>query len=261
MSGTSKLIVSTRIPLHIALQTLGWASSSRSLREINRGVVLVDDEQVTDPLHPVDIDKASIAVNGMELSTKTSAAKTIIWHKPASIDGFSDVAGSHTWIKPAGSLPKSASGIVILTNENRYADHVSAPIAHLTCDYEVRVQQLPIPDDLQAYAQSIHQHVDTAEDVNIEILRKSKRGSTIGFSRARYRLVDVARSMKEHGFEVLSWKRTRVGPFSIKDYEQGAWQRLRPGEIAALDEMMVSGINDATPLDNVYEEIVRSASN
>lgn len=53
--------------------------------------------------------------------------------------------------------------------------------------------------------------------------------------------------------------RTRLGPFVIDDLEEGSWQRLPGDAIGALDAAVDAGIDDRTPLDQVWEEIARAA--
>ena len=53
--------------------------------------------------------------------------------------------------------------------------------------------------------------------------------------------------------------RTRLGPFSLDDLESGSWQRLTGDAVGALDAMISAGIDDRTPLDQVWEEIARAA--
>jgi len=54
-------------------------------------------------------------------------------------------------------------------------------------------------------------------------------------------------------------QRVRLGPFRIDDLEGGSWQRLTGDQVAALDAMVSAGIDHRTPLDQVWEEIVRAA--
>lgn len=250
-----------RLSLHKALQYLRWASPRRCLRDIRRGVVIVDDEQVFDPLRIVDLSRASIAVYGMELSPKPSTPTSIIWHKSAGSRLDDGVAGSANWISPCGTLPQSAGGIVLLTNENRYADHESAPIAHLSQDFNVRVQRRPTTEELNDVVNNIQEQLTLPFDVQAHIATATTESVWLSFTGARYRLQDCARGLKMCGLEVLSWNRARVGPFTADDLERGSWQRVKTGEIAALDAMLAAGIDDSTALDDVYDEIVRSASN
>ncbi len=53
--------------------------------------------------------------------------------------------------------------------------------------------------------------------------------------------------------------RTRLGPFSIEDLAEGGWQRVTGDAVGALDALVAAGIDDRTPLDQVWEEIARAA--
>ena len=251
----------TRVPLLDALGRLNWASRKRSATAIKDGRVLVNDDVETDLHREVDVAKDSIAVDGFALSAKPSAKATVVWNRPAGISGDDIPIKWLPWFLTSGLLPQTASGIVLLTNDREYARPDSAPIAQLTQDFRLRLNRTPTDTELKSLDQQLHDRFALPEGSLIGDIGETSRGSWLSIVGARFKIQACAQELKPLGLEILAWERTRLGPFNVNELERGAWQRLTDLEVAALDDMVSAGINDATPLENVYEEIVRSASN
>jgi 16S rRNA U516 pseudouridylate synthase RsuA-like enzyme len=241
-----------------AIVSFQWASRGNALKAIHEGRVTLNNTVVRHPNQFIRLDQDVMAVNGQVLQRKTIKPLTIVFHKPKGLPGsredgqetlYSFLNNKRSWFTPAGVLPASASGIVVVSNDKRHRNPETSTVARLSQDLWVKVPGAVADVVVQQLAAELHELVAVAQ-VNT-------RSTWISFTGTNRALRDLAPALKAHNLEVLAWERRRLGPFSITNINPGVWYQLDDQEIVALDELVESGIDDRTPLSDVWETIAQ----
>ena len=251
------------------LVNLQYASHSISRRTIESGRVSVGEKVVNTPYVEVDPERDTISVDGLPIRRREDEPVTIIFHKPKGVSGSRE-DGQHdlyrflinrvAWYSPKGVLPRTASGIVIVSNDPTHRDPETSFLSQLTADVRVKVSGLHVERELKAVRERLAASSGVSvEDVHVALSERTSRASWLTFKSIRFTLRPISAALKSCGLEVLSWERCRLGPFNSDQLSPGSWRRLNPFELEALESAVASGIDDATPLEDVWAKIIAQA--
>lgn len=238
-----------------ALVSYQYASRSIALKAIVHDDVRVNSQLVQKHNHFVHINDDIITVNGRVLLRKSVKPVTIVFNKPAGIPGsreqsavtlYSYVTNKRNWYTPAGVLPASASGIVVVSNDKHHRIPERSTIAMLTSDFWIKVQGVVSPE------------VAMALPANGRVAQQNTRSTWLAFERSILSLHQLAVVLKTLHLEVLAWSRRRLGPFNTTDLPTGAWYQLDDQQVVALDELVQRGGPDTTPLHEVWASIANT---
>ena len=256
----------SKITLVKALVSLQYASRGVSLAAIEAGRVTVNDDVVTQLNSEVKQGRDVIAVDGVEIKRKSAEQVTILFHKPRGVAGsreagqlslYSFIGSKRSWYVPGGALPRTAGGMVVVSNSDVHANPETSPLALMTSDYMVKVTGQVNETAIREVSKVIASESGVEDgDVKISVDTEGSRATWLLFDRARYGLHDIAAALKEVGAEVLHWKRSRLGPFRDTMLTRGSWRRLTTTEEEALETIVQYGIDDATSPDDVWSAIV-----
>src|SRR5204863_193766 len=118
------------------LSRAGIGSRSDARKWIGAGRVTVNGKPVQNPDHWVDPEQDRVALDGKPI---VEQAKTyILLYKPKGyITTYRDPEGRPTvydliqdvrqWVSPVGRLDQDTSGLLLLTNDNDFADRITDP--------------------------------------------------------------------------------------------------------------------------------------
>jgi 23S rRNA pseudouridine2605 synthase len=202
---------------------------------------------VTDPLRRVHPETAAISVDGVTVDR--AASVYLVLNKPrglvttrddpqarATIYDCVDDA-SLPFVAPVGRLDKASEGLLLLTNDTRWAARLTDPAAHVDKTYHVQVAGLP-DDAVLARLRAGVDELATGERLTakrIDLLRAGSRSShwlEIVLDEGRNR--QIRRLLAVEGLEVKRLIRVAVGALVLGDLPKGAWRHLTPGEVRAL---------------------------
>lgn len=262
-TGPKKIPTTTLLKAVVSFQ---WACRSTALEAIQQGRVVLNDVVCTHPNMLVRLDRDVLSIDGQVLQRKTVKPITLIFHKPKGLCGsreeglnqtiYSFLGNKRSWYAPAGVLPKSASGIVIVSNDKRHRDPDTSPVYQLTQDLWVKVHKHVTEKDLKKVRQEIAEILQLPiEEVEVREGLRTARASWIAFEHTWINLPEVSAILKPLGYEVLSWERRRLGPFAVDNLPPGKWYQLPDHHVVALEELAYSGIDDTTNLDEVWETV------
>ena len=144
------------VSLERALSKLGYMSRSIARKIIIQGKVSVNSKIITDPSFRVDLKRDKIAIDGETLKQKEKIY--IVLNKPKGVittrkDELNrktayDILKLNTWVAPVGRLDKDTSGLLILTNDNKFADFITNPESKVPKTYIVKLNKKITPEDL-----------------------------------------------------------------------------------------------------------------
>ncbi len=145
---TSKAV--NRVTLQRALSKLGYCSRSQAEALILSGNILVNEKICTKPGKWIDLAEDLITVEGKQLAQKKFCY--ILFHKPSGIvTTRADERGRKTiydvlepsmrHLKPVGRLDMETSGMLLLTNDHQWAEHMTHPESHVRKIYDVQLEK------------------------------------------------------------------------------------------------------------------------
>lgn len=230
-----------------ALSKLGHCSRAEGERLIRAGRVRVGGQVVTDPLRRVRPETATITIDGTAVGKADPVY--LLLNKPRGLvttrddpaaratvyDCLSDP--SLPFVAPVGRLDKASEGLLLLTNDTRWAARLTDPAAHVDKTYHVQVAGLP-DEAVLARLRAGVVDAETGERLSakrIDLLRAGSRSShwlTVVLDEGRNR--QIRRLLAVEGLEVKRLIRVSIGPLALGDLPKGAWRHLTPTEVRAL---------------------------
>ncbi len=230
-----------------ALSKLGHCSRAEGERLIRAGRVRVGGQVVTDPLRRVRPETETITIDGTAVGKADPVY--LLLNKPRGLvttrddpaaratvyDCLSDP--SLPFVAPVGRLDKASEGLLLLTNDTRWAARLTDPAAHVDKTYHVQVAGLP-DEAVLARLRAGVVDAETGERLSakrIDLLRAGSRSShwlTVVLDEGRNR--QIRRLLAVEGLEVKRLIRVSIGPLALGDLPKGAWRHLTPAEVRAL---------------------------
>jgi 23S rRNA pseudouridine2605 synthase len=222
------------VSLERALSKLGVASRAEARRWILAGRVEVGGRLTRDPNAWVVPERARIAVDGAPVVKAEYVYLAL--HKPAGIvTTRSDERGRKTVhdllpeglppVFAVGRLDKDTSGLLLLTNDARWADRLTDPRGGTVKVYRVTVDH-PLTQAARAAMEAPFTLPDGTRlaPARVRPLGTDGRAFEMAITEGKNR--QIRRTCAALGYEVESLERIAVGPYKL-----GA---LRPGEVKSL---------------------------
>jgi len=230
-----------------ALSKLGHCSRAEGERLIRAGRVRVAGQVVTDPQRRVHPETAAVTVDGVAVDR--AAGVYLVLNKPRGLVTTRDDPQARAtvydclddpslpFVAPVGRLDKASEGLLLLTNDTRWAARLTDPASHVDKTYHVQVGGLPDEAVLARLRAGVDE-LATGERLSakrIDLLRTGSRSShwlEVVLDEGRNR--QIRRLLAVEGLEVKRLIRVAVGALALGDLPKGAWRHLTPGEVRAL---------------------------
>ncbi|MGZ5308968.1 MAG: pseudouridine synthase [Solirubrobacterales bacterium] len=217
----------------------GVASRRAAEALIASGRVRVGGEVVTDPAR--DVGEASgVEIDGEAVTPEA----TQVWavNKPAGVISTASEPGprravvelvdTDARLYPVGRLDADSTGLILLTNDGRLANHLTHPRYEVPKTYRVELERPPSDRDLERLCRGVELEDGPTARAQVERLGEREIEVTIREGRKR----QVKRMAEAVGNEVASLCRVGVGSLELGDLEPGAARRLTDEEVGALWE-------------------------
>ena len=135
---------------------------------------------------------------------------------------------------PVGRLDADTTGLLILTNDGKLANHVAHPSAEIEKQYE-----LTLKNPVEQHALGVLAEGPELEDgkmlpPKIANLRKNNGNTTLDLTIHEGRNRIIRRACKAVGLNLLSLRRVRIGPVRLGDLPEGRARSLTLEELEAL---------------------------
>ena len=225
----------------------GVASRTDSRKAIVAGRMKVNGRTVRDPDIWVNPDSDTFLLDGQRL--KPARKRYLLFYKPKGvITSHGDPAGRDTiykyigddnkWVSPVGRLDKDTSGLLLLTNDTKFADFITSPQSEVPKTYLVKTNALLSDEVIAQLSAGVEmKRGDVAHPLSVR--RREDRGKytwlDIVLTEGKNR--EVRRMMEAVGFVVLKLVRTRIGPLTLEGLQVGEWRELTLDEMSALRRM------------------------
>jgi 23S rRNA pseudouridine2605 synthase len=226
------------------LSRFGLASRTDARQAIQAGRLKVNGKVVRDADLWVRPDQVTLHLDGQRL--KPARKTYLVFYKPKGvITSHGDPGERKTiyeylkdfgkWVSPVGRLDKDTSGLLLLTNDTEFADHVTNPLSKVLKTYLVKTSGLLGEETIAKLNVGVEmKRGDIASPISVRRLEDRGKYTWLEVVLAEGKNREVRRMIEAVGFKVLKLVRTGLGPLTLAGLEVGKWRELTPSEIAAL---------------------------
>lgn len=233
----------TGVSLERALSKLGYTSRKKARELIIQGRVSVNSKVVNNPSFRVDLKKDKIAVDGQILKPKEKIY--IILNKPKGVvttrkDEFNrktiyDIVKIDTWVAPAGRLDKDTSGLLILTNDNKFSDFITNPESKISKTYLVKLNKKIKQEDLIKLQIGVEIELNgqtyTTMPAKVKISKINQKTCWVEIEIVEGKNRQIRRMFEKLGYRVENLIRTKIGNFEDRNLKPGMWRFLNYEEL------------------------------
>ena len=230
-----------------ALSKLGVCSRSEGERLVEAGRVRIDGVTVRDTARRIRPETNLIEVDGVKVAR--AARVYLALNKPRGlVTTRDDPRGRATiyecltddslpFVTPVGRLDKASEGLLLLTNDSRWASRLLDPVSHVDKTYHVQVRGPELETIIARVAKGIADP-ESGEHLSIKqisLLRTGSRNTAwfdvvIDEGKNRH----LRRVFSAMNVEVLRLVRVAIGPLVLGSLAKGAWRFLTDEEVRAL---------------------------
>ena len=226
------------------LSRFGVASRTDARQAILAGRLRLNGRVVRDPDLWVQLEESALQLDGRRLRP---ARKTyLLFYKPKGvITSHGDPAGRQTvydylgdtgkWVSPVGRLDKDTSGLLLLTTDTEFADHVTSPHSNVPKTYLVKTSGLLSEEIVERLNAGVEmKRGDVARPVRVRRLEDRGKYTWLEVVLTEGKNREVRRMIEAVGFKVLKLVRIGLGPLTLAGLEIGKWRELAPSEVSKL---------------------------
>jgi len=237
-SGINRLKTLERV-----LSKSGAGSRTDARSWIGAGKVRVNGKVIQNPDHWVDMDHDRVTLDGKPL--RHAAPTYLLLYKPKGyLTTWRDPEGrptvyqligeAKTWLSPVGRLDLDTSGLLVMTNDNDFAEQLTNPEHKVPKTYQLKAGTLLSDEQLQALREGVQLSDGPAKPAIVTRLRDGARHTFLEMTITEGRNRQVRRMLEAVGSKVLKLVRTAIGPVRIGDLPIGKWRYLTQEELANL---------------------------
>ncbi len=204
---------------------LGTKVSNKDIIEVN-GNVLQKEEKV---YYIMNKPKGCLCT-----SSDDKGRKTVLDYMPKNERIFS-----------VGRLDYDTSGVLLLTNDGEFCNHMIHPRYHLEKTYVVNLQGILTDEDVKQLKKGLKTKEESYQPAKVFILQKDyTRGRTqFELTIKEGKNHQVKNMMKALEYEVRRLHRVRFAFLEVKDLKAGEYRRLKPYEIKQLNRLAQEGMD------------------
>ncbi|MGO8736146.1 MAG: pseudouridine synthase [Terriglobia bacterium] len=240
----------TSMTLDRVLSRFGLASRAVAREAILAGRLKVNGKVVRDPDVWVRPDQAALHLDGQRL--KPARKTYLLFYKPKGvITSHGDPAGRRTvyeylgdigkWVSPVGRLDKDTSGLLLLTNDTEFADHVTNPRSKVPKTYLAKVSGILSEENVAKLNAGVEmKRGDWASPISVQRVEDRGKYTWLEVVLAEGKNRELRRMIEAVEFKVLKLVRTCIGPLTLAGLEVGKWRELTPSEVAAVRKSSAS---------------------
>ncbi len=226
------------------LSRFGISSRTEAREAILAGRVKVNGSVVRNPDQWTDRRKDAVHIDGQR--ARQARRIYLLFYKPKGvITSHGDPAGRKTiyeclgknvpWLVPVGRLDKDTSGLLLLTNDTDFANHVTDPISKVQKTYIVKANVLVGDELIDRLARGLTlKRGDRARPTSVRRLEDRGKYSWLEIVLTEGKNREVRRLLESVGLKALKLVRTRIGPCALEGLQVGQWRDLRRSEISQL---------------------------
>jgi len=242
--------------LERVLSKAGLGSRVEARSWVHAGRVKVNGTIVRNPDHWIDMERDRVRFDDRPLEARERVY--LLLYKPTGYlttykdpDGrptvYDLIGDVGTFLSPVGRLDLDTSGLLLMTNDNRFAEHVTNPKSHVPKTYLVKASERLTDAQLGQLRDGLELSDGPTRPAEVTRMRDSAKYTHFEITLTEGRNRQVRRMVEAVGARVLKLVRVKVGRIAIGTLPIGKWRLLTKGEVAALTSSIpVSSKSHAT---------------
>jgi len=231
-----------KVSLNRALSKLGFCSRKQAELLIAEGRVRVGGKVARDPSMWIDLDRDRIAVDGEGIAAERKVY--LMLNKPRGlVTTRHDPEGRGTvydcladldlpFVAPVGRLDKASEGLLLMTNDTRWANDLLDPASHVAKTYHVQIAAAPDEAMLARFRQGAIVDEELLTASSIALLRSGGRTAWLEIVLDEGRNRQIRRLLGAFEIEVLRLVRVAIGKLELGDLAKGKARHLTAAELA-----------------------------
>ena len=230
--------------LERVLSKAGLGSRTEARSWIGAGRVRVNGKLVQTPELWVDLVRDRVTLDGRPVH----AAKKVylLLYKPKGyITTYTDPLGRPTvydlirdtgvWLVPVGRLDLDSSGLLLMTNDTQFAEHLTNPDYKIPKTYQVKCADLLSDGQIEKLRRGVDLRDGPTRPAVVERLRDSAKYTHLRMAISEGRNRQVRRMLEAADSKVLELVRVAIGPVHIGELQIGKWRHLTGAEVRELE--------------------------
>jgi 23S rRNA pseudouridine2605 synthase len=221
------------------LALAGYGSRRACEQLILDGRVEVDRQVALELGTRADPDQQQIRVDGEPI--RIPKPRYYALHKPAGVVTTNrdpahrlrviDLIPDGEQLFAVGRLDKASSGLILVTNDGDFANHLAHPRYGIEKTYRVIVAGHPTPQTLQRLRRGVHLADGAMRVVSAQVKSKNKNQTVLRVVLDEGRNREIRRMLASVGHKVLDLQRTAIGSLRLADLPEGAHRPLTRQEV------------------------------
>jgi len=247
--------------LERVLSKAGLGSRVDARRWIHAGRVAVNGDIIRNPDHWVDLQRDRVRFDNRPLLLRERIY--LLLYKPTGyLTTYRDpqkrptvydlIAEVGTFVSPVGRLDLDTSGLLLMTNDNAFAERVTNPDSHVPKTYLVKASIRLTDAHLQQLRDGIELSDGPTRPATVSRVRDSEKYTHFEITLTEGRNRQVRRMVEALDAAVLKLVRVRIDSIGIGKLPIGKWRMLTPEEVQSLgatgDKRRPAGQSRATSL-------------
>lgn len=143
-------------------------------------------------------------------------------------------------VYPVGRLDKDSEGLLLMTNDGEFANHMTHPSKHIPKTYRVTVRPDVTEDMLSAFATGMEIDGRITAPADAHVIEKQDNRVVMEIVLYEGRNRQIRKMCESLGLEVARLKRTSMGSLKLGMLPPGKWRELKEDEVHKL--MVSSGM-------------------
>jgi pseudouridine synthase len=225
------------------LSKAGIGSRTDARRWIGAGRVAVNGKTIQSPDLWVDAARDRVTIDGRPLATPKK--RYLLLYKPKGyLTTYKDPEGRKTvydllqdvdeWVIPVGRLDQDTTGLLIMTNDTDFANHIMSPESKVPKTYLVKASILMSEEQLDRLRNGLELNDGPTRPAIVKRIRDSARYTFFEITITEGRNRQVRRMVEALDAAVLKLVRTQIGPIEIAGLEIGKHRPLTRDEVKML---------------------------
>ncbi len=223
----------------------GRGSRTQAARWVQEGRVRVNGRVVLDVEFPVRAAVDQIEIDGTIVPVAQPLA--LMLNKPRGlVTTTRDERGRATvyscfvdaklpWMAPVGRLDKASEGLLLFSNDPKWAAGITSPQYGIEKTYHVQIDRLPAPDLLISMERGLSLEGGFFNAKSARCLRTGARNSWLEIVLDEGRNRQIRRLLAGLDVAVLRLVRVAIGPLKLGDLPKGKFRTLSRPEMESLN--------------------------
>jgi len=209
------------------------------------GRVSVNGQITRNPDQWIDMKRDRVLFDGKPLVAR-ERIYLLLYKPPGYLTTYKDpegrptvydlIADAGTFLSPVGRLDLDTSGLLLMTNDNQFAERVTNPNSHVPKTYLVKASAVLTDTQLRQLRDGIELADGPTRPALVTRLRDSGKYTHFEITLTEGRNRQVRRMVEALEAKVLKLVRVRIGHIAIGRLPIGKWRLLTAAEVASLSK-------------------------